>query len=87
MKMKMMRSGIINHGMNDNVRCLCTFPDNDGFVQSIDRSRILALAYLGATIVIATHEDFDLQPGESCYHSIPVCLPDWIRTEIEANIR
>lgn len=72
--------------IDDRVRCLCTFPHNDEEARNLDRSRVLSLAYLGAAVVIAAHEDFDLQPGETSYHTIPNCLPEWIKIEIERHI-
>lgn len=60
--------------MNDDIGCLCTFPLNDG--NSLNPERVRSLAYLGAAVVMLSHERVD-------HGYIPHCLPDWMRKEID----
>lgn len=62
--------------LDDDVRCLCTFPYNDEKVLSIDRLRSLAM--LGAAIVINHHWD---ENGPITY--LPNDLPEWILDGID----
>lgn len=70
--------------LDDRVRCLCTFPDNDRY--RLDPSRVRSLAYLGAAVILAHQEEFAVDSEETIYESIPHCLPDWVKTEIDRNI-
>lgn len=63
---------------NDTISCLCTFPHNDG--ETLDADRVRSLAYLGAAVVLASHEESD----DNQY--LPRSLPEWIRKEIDWTI-
>ena len=70
--------GIMFSEGDDTIRCLCTFPHNDGEV--LDAERVRSLAYLGAAVVL--HHNGDLE-----HPYLPACLPEWMRREIDRNIR
>ena len=60
---------------DDDWRCLCTFPHNDG--KTIDVSRMRSLALLGAAVVLAHQGEL-----EETNSFLPFCVPEWIREEI-----
>ena len=60
---------------DDDLGCLCTFPHNDG--ETLDADRVRSLAYLGAAVVLASHEEAD----DNQY--LPNSLPEWIRKGID----
>jgi hypothetical protein len=62
---------------DDSIRCLCTFPFNDG--ERLCPDRVRSLAYLGAAVVLD-------QRGELEHPYLPFCLPKWMRDEIDRNI-
>lgn len=66
---------------DSEIRCLCTFPDND-FVTDIDRERVQSLALLGAAVVLAHRGDFSFEGG----NFLPHCIPDWIVDRIKEVI-
>lgn len=61
-----------------DVGCLCTFPHKDG--RTLDAARVRALAYLGAAVVLAHR-------GSLEHPYLPMCVPEWMRNEIDRNIR
>ena len=70
--------GIMFSEMDDEIGCLCTFPHNDG--DTLDAGRVRALAYLGAAVVLQHRGDLE-------HPYLPSCLPEWMRQEIDRNIR
>jgi hypothetical protein len=62
------------------VGCLCTFPDHDELSKTLTNERVRLLAYLGAAVVMG-------QNGQLKTPYIPSCLPEWIRSEIDRNIK
>lgn len=63
--------------IDDSIRCLCTFPNND--MGSLSKERVRSLAYLGAAVVLSNR-------GELEHPYLPLCLPQWIRDEIDRNL-
>lgn len=60
--------------LDEEWRCLCTFPYNDG--DTLDASRVRSLALLGAAVVLAHNDELD-NP------ILPNGVPEWIRNEIK----
>lgn len=62
--------------VDDECRCLCTFPHNDG--ETLDPERLRSLALLGAAVVLSQYGESEFD-GWCC---IPDSLPKWIDEEI-----
>jgi hypothetical protein len=54
----------------DNFRCLCTFPFNDG--EELDISRLRSLALIGVAFILRKRGDLQLP----CF--LPHRIPQWI---------
>ena len=63
--------------MNDDVRCLCTFPHNDN--KHLDVSRLRSLAMLGAAVAMKRHGKY----ADEEYVYLPESLPKWFLKELD----
>ena len=69
--------GVMFSEVDDDIRCLCTFPHNDA--AGLNAERVRSLAYLGAAVVLERRGDLE-------HPYLPSCLPEWIRNEIDRNL-
>lgn len=60
---------------DDECRCLCTFPHNDG--ETLDSERLRSLALLGAAVVLSQWDS-----GFDGHCTIPDSLPKWVDKEV-----
>lgn len=87
--------GCVTHSINgrlvrfseddDDWRCLCTFPHNDG--NTLDTSRLRSLALFGAVCaMIESQDEFYSGYEVGDYIFLPHNAPDWLKSEIQRLI-
>lgn len=70
---------------NDDWRCLCTFPYNDG--EQLDELRARSLLLFGAVIAMIQNGDENFSEYQNDdYIFLPAAAPDWLVKEIERLI-